>query len=301
MLLKLLISALLSVMINIYADDNIQIYNSYGNSHEVIIQGRLLHKKEFNKVKKSDNFFQNLYRRAKEFVSDEIKNKIVKLDINHEKFKTKSDFEGYFQFDVTLKKSLKTGYHPIKLKIKDTSYIHDAKATIIDKKMIGIVCDFDDTIVVSNVTNKLKLAYNTIFKNYKQRKLIKGIKKRLEKILSQNPKTLPTPLFILSGSPQQLFNPIEGFLNYHHFPKHILILKKSHGINKDPLTDQYKYKTQKIEKLLQLYPNMKWVMFGDSGEKDREVYESLIKKYPDKILRFYIRDVNNETYTEPLQ
>ncbi len=291
MLLKFLLFISLFISVSMKASDNIEIYNSYGNSHEVIIQGRLLHKKEFKEVKKSDNFFQNIYRRAKELINNEIKNKTVEVEINHEKFYEKSDFEGYFQFDVTLKKGLKTGYYPIKLKIKNNPDTLTSKATIIDKKMIGIISDFDDTIIVSNVPNKLKLAYNTVFKNYKQRKLVKGLKERFEKILAQNPKNLPTPLFILSGSPQQLFNPIEGFLNYHNFPKHILILKKAHGKNKDPLSDQYKYKMQKIEKLIQLYPNMKWVMFGDSGEKDKEVYESLTKKYPDKVLRFYIRDV----------
>ncbi|HHH20786.1 MAG TPA: DUF2183 domain-containing protein, partial [Nitratifractor sp.] len=95
------------------------------------------------------------------------------------------------------------------------------------------------------------------------------------------------------GSPQQLFTPIEGFLNFHHFPKHVTILKKAHGDNKDPLTDQFAYKMQKIERLIGLYPNMKWVMFGDSGEKDAEVYRYIKEKYPDRVIRYYIRDIES--------
>ena len=39
---------------------------------------------------------------------------------------------------------------------------------------------------------------------------------------------------------------------------------------------------------------MKWVLFGDSGEKDREVYEAMKKRHPKNILRYYIRDVKSE-------
>jgi phosphatidate phosphatase APP1 len=119
------------------------------------------------------------------------------------------------------------------------------------------------------------------------------MKERFQKLLSQNPKTMPTPLFFITGSPQQLSSSIEKFLDYHHFPSRIVITKKIHGYNIDPLLNQFKYKVSEIETLFKLYPNIEWTMFGDSGEKDEEVYRYLAKKYPKKIKRFYIRDVKN--------
>ena len=92
---------------------------------------------------------------------------------------------------------------------------------------------------------------------------------------------------------QSLSTPIEQFLEYYNFPKHTLILKKSHGENLDPLSDQFAYKTQKIERLIKLYQNMQWLMFGDSGEKDAEVYKAIKEKYPKKVIRYYIRDVES--------
>ncbi|HGZ71241.1 MAG TPA: DUF2183 domain-containing protein, partial [Nitratifractor sp.] len=46
-------------------------------------------------------------------------------------------------------------------------------------------------------------------------------------------------------------------------------------------------------RLIGLYPNMKWVMFGDSGEKDAEVYRYIKEKYPDRVIRYYIRDIES--------
>jgi len=98
-----------------------------------------------------------------------------------------------------------------------------------------------------------------MFKNYKQQKVVHTMLERFNKILVQNPKSSPNILFVLSGSPQQLFMPINSLLDYYHFPKRMLILKKVHGDHKDPLTDQFAYKTQKIERLIKLYPNIKWI------------------------------------------
>ena len=86
---------------------------------------------------------------------------------------------------------------------------------------------------------------------------------------------------------------IRTFLTYHDFPDSVIITKKIHGADKDPLLDQFAYKTEQIETLFELYPQMQWVMFGDSGEKDREVYHYLKEKYPQKVKRYYIRDVDD--------
>jgi len=277
-----------------YAKDNIVIYHAYGNNHYMIVQGRMERERDFKSVSNDDGWIRNLWRRAKQVKADDIESADINLSINHESFKTKGDDEGYFSFNVQTKQRLNMGYQKIILQIAGNKHLHEANATIIDTTpLVGIISDFDDTLIISEVTDKISLGINTMFKNYKQRILVPTMIERFTKVLSQNPKGTPSTLFILTGSPQQLFTPIEKFLNYHHFPKHTLILKKAHGDNQDPLTDQFAYKTQKIERLIKLYPNMKWVMFGDSGEKDAEVYKAMQEKYPHKVMRYYIRDVDS--------
>ena len=290
---KILLLTILFIGIG-HAKDNIVVYHAYGNTHQLIIQGRMEKKKEFKEVKKDDGWFRNLWRRLREVEGDELESKNIIATIGHETFQTKGDDEGYFEFNIRTKKALESGYKTIDLNIENNPNIHKTTATIIGSEpLVGIISDFDDTIIVSDVTNKIKLGLNTMFKNYKQRTVVPSMLERFNKILAQNPKGSPSTLFVLSGSPQQLFIPVNSFLDYYHFPKRTLILKKAHGENKDPLTDQFAYKTQKIERLVKLYPNMKWVMFGDSGEKDLEVYRFIKSKYPHKVKAYYIRDVES--------
>jgi len=278
----------------LHAQDNIVVYHAYGNSHQIVIQGRMEEKKTFSEAKEDDNWFQNIWRRVRQVKGDEIKNQTIFASLNHEKFKTKGDDEGYFEFNITTQQNLNTGYKKITLYIEGNSNAHETEVMVIGlEPLVGIISDFDDTMIVSDVTNKIKLGYNTVFKNYKQRTVVPTMLERFQKILAQNPKDVPSTLFILSGSPQQLFIAVEDFLAFHYFPKHTLILKKAHGDNKDPLTDQFAYKTQKIERLIKLYPKMRWVMFGDSGEKDSQVYKFIKEKYPNKVISYHIRDVES--------
>jgi len=296
----LLFSSLLFLSTStLHAKDNIVVYHAYGNTHQMVIQGRMGKKKTFKEVKEDDNWFRNLWRRARQVEGDEIESQTIFASVNHEKFETKGDDEGYFEFNITTQKALKTGHEKVALNIEGNKNVHETEVTIIGKEpLVGIISDFDDTMIVSNVTNKIKLGYNTVFKNYKQRTVVPTMLERFQKILAQNPKDTPSTLFVLSGSPQQLFIAVEEFLAFHHFPKRTLILKKAHGDNKDPLTDQFAYKTQKIERLIKLYPNMKWVMFGDSGEKDAQVYKYIKEKYPKSVISYYIRDVESGAIKE---
>ncbi|MDR2100774.1 MAG: App1 family protein, partial [Campylobacteraceae bacterium] len=53
-----------------------------------------------------------------------------------------------------------------------------------------------------------------------------------------------------------------------------------------------KHKKDNIEKLFKAYPKRKFILVGDSGENDPEIYAALQKKYPDKVLLIIIHDLD---------
>lgn len=275
----------------LHAKDNIDIYDAYGNADKVYIEGRMLLEEKSTTPTPQDSLWTNLLRKIRTLINDEIKETKITATIKGVTYQTSSDDEGYFHFDIDTKSPLPQGYHDISLQIENNPTPQELKLPIMIEKALGIISDFDDTLIISDVTNKLKLSYNIFTKNHTQRTPVKGMKERFEKLLSQNPTDYPTPLFILTGSPLQLFNSIENFLRYHAFPQAQIIAKKIHGNNTDPLFDQLSYKTTQIEQLFTLFPHMQWILFGDSGEKDAQVYKAIAQKYPHKVHAYYIRDV----------
>ena len=161
----LLSSALMLSTSVLHANDNILVYHAYGNAHQIVIQGRMEEKKTFSEAKEDDNWFQNIWRTARQVKGDEIKNQTIFARLNGEKFETKGDDEGYFEFNIKTQKALKSGYEKIALNIEGNSNALKTEVTVVGlEPRVGIISDFDDTIIVSDVNNKIKLGYNTVLK-----------------------------------------------------------------------------------------------------------------------------------------
>ena len=59
--------------------------------------------------------------------------------------------------------------------------------------------------------------------------------------------------------------------------------------------DPEKTKPLVIEPILRAYPKRKFILVGDSGEKDPEVYGAIAVKFPEQVTRIFIRDVTGES------
>jgi phosphatidate phosphatase APP1 len=65
------------------------------------------------------------------------------------------------------------------------------------------------------------------------------------------------------------------------------------------LADPLEAKLQMIEPLMATFPHRRFILVGDSGERDPEVYGRIAEKHPDQILRIYIRDVTGQAAQSP--
>ena len=264
------------------ASDYIDVYDAYSNGKRVIVQGRIIDSKD--KKDKNSKLIES-------FFNDEKKEVAIQLTVNNLHYKNQSDNEGYFSFDIEVANTLKTPTS-VTLETNEKNSLQTVQLfQPSSQKHIGVISDFDDTVIVSNVTEKAKLLYNTFMKNYKEREVVDEVK---NKIVQLTQKQKNTALFFITGSPHQLQNAITTFLDYHHFPKRTLLTKKVHGANSDDLLASVAYKYNKIVKLIEMYPHITWVTFGDSGEKDPEIYLKVLKNYPDHVQAIYIRDVQTK-------
>ena len=53
------------------------------------------------------------------------------------------------------------------------------------------------------------------------------------------------------------------------------------------------HKEKQIERILGTYPRMPFILIGDSGQKDPEIYRDVAKRHGNRILAIYIRDVTS--------
>lgn len=155
---------------------------------------------------------------------------------------------------------------------------------------LSIISDIDDTVKISNVTDRTSLLEHTFLLDFKA---VPGMAQLYSKWSEQG-----ASFHFVSSSPWQLYAPLSEFLDERAFPWASFGLKAVR-FRDETLFDLFKKGTETkpatIEKILATYPNRRFMLIGDSGEQDPEVYAALLRKFPNQIVKAYIRNVTAET------
>jgi phosphatidate phosphatase APP1 len=152
-----------------------------------------------------------------------------------------------------------------------------------------VISDIDDTIKVSQVRDKKALLANTFLREYQP---VFGMP-----ALYQEWARAGAAFHYVSASPWQLYQPLAEFFDKAGYPPGSFEMKDFRWKDStffNLLAGPEKYKPLVIEPILKRYPKRKFILVGDSGEKDPEIYGALARKFSQQVIRILIRDVTNE-------
>jgi uncharacterized protein DUF2183 len=155
---------------------------------------------------------------------------------------------------------------------------------------LSVISDIDDTIRVSHVRERTALLRGTFVEPFRA---VQGMAD-LYRAWSHS----GAQFHYLSATPWQLYVPIAAFLDAHSFPKGSFHLRDFRWRDRSlfsVLRSPDRYKLRNIEPLLQQLPRRRFVLIGDSGQQDPEVFGDLARRYPRQICRIFIRDVGRST------
>jgi phosphatidate phosphatase APP1 len=100
-------------------------------------------------------------------------------------------------------------------------------------------------------------------------------------------------VFYVSSSPWNLYDLLDDFLALRGFPAGPLFLR-DWGIRprEGGLRDHRTHKLATIRRLLEVYPQLPFLLIGDSGQSDPEIYAEVVRSFPGRVPAVYIRDVS---------
>lgn len=160
------------------------------------------------------------------------------------------------------------------------------EAQLLCPQGLSVISDVDDTIKISNVLDKEQLLANTFLRDFRA---VPGMPDVYRRWQAQG-----AAFHYVSGSPWQLYTPLSDFMTENGFPKGSFSLrdfriKDSSFFNLFASAEQFKIPV--IEKILQDYPERKFLLIGDSGERDPEVYGEIARRHPEQVVGIMIRNV----------
>lgn len=265
----------------------IVVWTGYGTPERVIVRGRVIADPPASSDPE-DGMFANVATNLDTLESDEVKFAALEVAIGGRRLGVMTDEDGLFYAPLQLSPlPLQPGRHPITVSLVEKPGV-TAPPGAGEVRIVGtdarvaMLSDFDDTVVQSFVTSKPRLLFEVLTKNAAQLEPVQGANLAYREAADAGVDIF----FYLSGSPIQLHERIVAFLERHDFPKGPLLLK---NLGDDPLFAQLEYKVGRIEALLDTLPQLRFILVGDSGEKDPEVYRAVREKHPDRVAAIVIR------------
>ncbi|WP_026754001.1 App1 family protein [Sediminibacter sp. Hel_I_10] len=293
-----------------FKKDPLQIiaFQSYGTNEHFYARGRALEDESIDL--ESQNILHLAVNAWKRFETDEIKHVAIKIKLPNNRFiKATTDDEGYFRVEESLENlralSNEEGWVPFELSYDDVTI----ERTIInnnrfpgellipsDDAQFGVASDIDDTILHTGVVSTLKwrVIYNSIFKNAKSRLPLDGAAAFYHLLHRGVSGENANPIFYVSHSPWNLYRYLELFLKQNRFPKGPILLRSLGSFLQRKNKDEKPQKQKEIINLLKTYPKLPFILIGDSGEHDADIYIEIAENHPDRILAIYLRSVKHK-------
>lgn len=286
----------------------IQTYRGFGNDTSFSLMGRVLENKELKEASEQDSIWENFVAMYNRFNSNEVPFVELSAVFENQIFSTIADKEGYFKFNVTLKEKLPPDqlWHTVSvnLDLKETPAITATGKFIIppSSSKLGVISDIDDTVLRTNSSNFLSMVRITLLNNAHTRLPFEGVAAFYRALHKGTKESSYNPLFYVSSSPWNLYDLLEEFFELHHIPMGPFLLR-DFGIDDTKFikSGHGDHKIVQIEKILTTYPEMKFILIGDSGEKDPEIFHQVVHDFPNRIECIYIRDVTGNSRDQAIQ
>lgn len=301
--------ALIKRFMQIFKKDPLQIipFQSYGDTEHFYARGRALEDENIDLSKRG--FFSLLKNTWKRFETDQIPNAKMRIRFpDNSVIYTRSDASGYFKVKENISglghMANTEGWLPYEMsfeeKFSDRIIQNDNlfQGEILipsTNSSFGVISDIDDTILHTGVISTLKwrLIFNTLFKNAESRSPLKGAAEFYHLLHRGASGKEANPLFYVSHSPWNLYRYLELFLQKNNFPKGPILLRDLSNFRRRD-KDEKPQKQKEIIEILSMYPNRKFILIGDGGEHDPDIYIEIAEAFPDRIKAIYIRSVQHK-------
>jgi phosphatidate phosphatase APP1 len=270
-------------------DLRIEAYVGHGGADGVVVRGRVLDDPTPAEAVEGEGVRDAALRTLRHFLTDELPGVPLRVDLGGASAETVTDTEGYFQVRLHPEPDrLTSPWTTGSVELAGTYRGLDRPATTpLDvlvpprEARFGIVSDIDDTILETGVQRVGHMIRQTVTGSALTRTPFPGAAELYRDLSADR-----NPVFYVSSSPWNLHAFLVAFLRHRRFPAGPVLLRDLLGT-----AVGREQKTGRIQEILDLHPRLRFVLIGDSGEKDPEIYAAVVRANPGRIIAIYIREV----------
>ncbi len=278
-------------------------YRGYGTQQKLYLKGRVLANQGIAAATAGDTTWDNLVNMVKRFTSAGIPHARVRARFQTVERDFVADRAGYFDVWIEPSQPLPDDalWHAVELELIEPRRAGSkpvrATASVLvppPDAQFAVISDIDDTVIHTDAVNLLRMARIVLLGSARTRLLLKGVAAFYRALFHGNGEEGVNPLFYISNSPWNLYDLLSEFFHLHDIPIGPVLFLRRWGFTRKELlpTRKREHKLSSARNMLALFPSLPFILIGDSGERDPEIYAELVSAYPERIRAVYIHNAS---------
>lgn len=154
---------------------------------------------------------------------------------------------------------------------------------------LGIVSDVDDTVMVTTLPRAMLAAWNTFVLNENARRQVTGMSVMYERLSQEYP---DAPFIYLSTGAWNVAPTLRRFLSRNLYPRGPLLLTDWGPTTTGWFRSGQLHKRRSLRRLFEEFPDVRWLLIGDDGQHDPDIYSVAAREYPGHVAAVAIRTLS---------
>jgi phosphatidate phosphatase APP1 len=260
-------------------------YTGYGSTSWVRVLGRaLLTKDPEGRTRTGEPAGARGWR---SFTSIPVEKAEVRVDLEGVSHTVFADRSGII--DAVVPVELSPGWHTIGLSSEGSAVMESSVFIVHPDTRFGLVSDIDDTVMITALPRPLLAAWHTFVVNEHARSATPGMPVLYERLSDAYP---TSPVVYLSTGAWNVAPTLTRFLSRNLYPSGTLLLT-----DWGPTADRWfrsgqLHKRTSLERLAREFPDIAWLLVGDDGQHDEEIYGEFAASHPDNVKAVCIRQLS---------
>jgi phosphatidate phosphatase APP1 len=191
--------------------------------------------------------------------------------------------------DTRVEVMLEPGWHTITIRVGDGETVTAPIFVIDPTGEFGIISDIDDTVMVTLLPRPFLAAWNTFVLDEHARRPVPGMAVLYERLVRSRPNT---PVIYLSTGAWNVAPTLNRFMERNLYPPGPLLLTDWGPTHDRWFRSGRLHKEHSLERIAREMPGIKWLLIGDDGQHDEELYGEFAEKHPEKVAAIGIRQLS---------
>ena len=282
-------------------------YRGFGTGDKIWLRGSVVEESTLEKPSIQGGLLEDLYITLQRFLAEEIMDATVTVRYGDATTTCTTDSDGFFFAELDVKTA--EGWQEATVTLEDFPGRTQEPVSVAGEFLVphhtatlGIISDIDDTVIRTGISAPLQNIRTVVESDPEARVAFPGLAPLYRALQREGAEEAVNPIFYVSSGSWKLYDLIVRFKALNGIPRGPMFMddwgldetrwfKSSHG----------KHKTGTIDRIMAAYPKLDFILVGDSGQHDAEIYVEALHKHGDRIKAIWIRDVSDDARDAKVQ